>query len=108
VPGRRVRRRLDAPYLNAPAASWNGCSSTALEGEQGYAWFNLGMGLCRDGAAARHRQASAAGAVFRHGEHFYNFQDCERTRKIRSCLAAQIIGPQGGLALPRIPPMSRL
>ena len=71
---------------------------------QGYAWFNLGMaplaGLERHPLApAWHRVGSF---VFRHGEHFYNFEGLRRYKeKFRPVWEPKYLAAKGGLTLPR-------
>ena len=64
------------------AAPWTTCSSSSCcgAGAQGYRWFNLGMaplsGLeAHPLAPAWHRVGNF---IFRHGEHFYNFEGLRR------------------------------
>jgi phosphatidylglycerol lysyltransferase len=70
---------------------------------QGYRWFSLGMaplsGLDeRDGAPVWNR---VAGLVFRHGEHFYNFQGLrEYKAKFHPVWSSRYLATPGGLALP--------
>lgn len=72
---------------------------------QGYKWFNLGMaplsGLERHPLApAWHRIGSF---VFRHGEHFYNFEGLKNYKaKFNPVWAPKYLMSPGGLALPRI------
>jgi phosphatidylglycerol lysyltransferase len=71
---------------------------------RGYAWFNLGMaplaGLERNPLApAWHRVGSF---VFRHGEHFYNFEGLRRYKeKFRPVWEPKYLAAKGGLTLPR-------
>jgi phosphatidylglycerol lysyltransferase len=71
---------------------------------QGYTWFNLGMaplaGLERHPLApAWHRVGSF---VFRHGEHFYNFEGLRRYKeKFRPVWEPKYLAAKGGLTLPR-------
>jgi phosphatidylglycerol lysyltransferase len=72
---------------------------------QGYRWFNLGMaplaGLERHPLApAWHRVGNF---VFRHGEHFYNFDGLRRykTKFDPTWVPKYLVAP-GGIALPRI------
>lgn len=72
---------------------------------QGYRWFNLGMaplaGLERHPLApAWHRVGSF---VFRHGEHFYNFDGLRRYKtKFDPIWVPKYLVAPGGIALPRI------
>jgi len=72
---------------------------------QGYRWFNLGMaplaGLERHPLApAWHRVGNF---VFRHGEHFYNFDGLRRYKaKFEPVWEPKYLVARGGLALPRI------
>lgn len=71
---------------------------------QGYAWFNLGMaplaGLERHPLApAWHR---VGGFVFRHGEHFYNFEGLRKYKeKFHPVWEPKYLAARGGLTLPR-------
>jgi phosphatidylglycerol lysyltransferase len=72
---------------------------------QGYRWFNLGMaplaGLERHPLApAWHRVGNF---VFRHGEHFYNFDGLRRYKsKFGPTWEPKYLVAPGGIALPRI------
>ena len=72
---------------------------------QGYRWFNLGMaplaGLERHPLApAWHRVGNF---VFRHGEHFYNFDGLRRYKtKFDPTWEPKYLVAPGGIALPRI------
>jgi phosphatidylglycerol lysyltransferase len=72
---------------------------------QGYRWFNLGMaplaGLGLHRLASRWHQVG--GFVFRHGEHFYNFQGLRRYKaKFGPVWEPRYLVAPGGLALPRV------
>lgn len=72
---------------------------------QGYRWFNLGMaplsGLERHPLApAWHRVGNF---VFRHGEHFYNFEGLRRYKtKFDPEWEPKYLVARGGMALPRV------
>jgi len=72
---------------------------------QGYRWFNLGMaplsGLERHPLApAWHRVGNF---VFRHGEHFYNFEGLRRYKaKFDPQWEPKYLVARGGIALPRV------
>jgi phosphatidylglycerol lysyltransferase len=72
---------------------------------QGYAWFNLGMAPLA-GLEARTLAPlwSRAGALlFRHGEHFYNFQGLrDYKEKFTPIWTPRYLASPGGLALPRV------
>jgi phosphatidylglycerol lysyltransferase len=72
---------------------------------RGYRWFNLGMAplagldLERDAPL----WGRVATFIFRHGEHFYNFQGLRRYKeKFRPEWEPRFLASPGGLALPRI------
>jgi phosphatidylglycerol lysyltransferase len=73
--------------------------------QQGYRWFNLGMaplsGLERHPLApAWHRVGNF---VFRHGEHFYNFEGLRRYKaKFAPAWEPKYLVARGGIALPRV------
>jgi phosphatidylglycerol lysyltransferase len=72
---------------------------------EGYAWFNLGMaplaGLPNRERAPR--WGSVGGALYRHGEHFYNFRGLrEYKSKFDPVWEPRYLASPGGLALPRI------
>jgi phosphatidylglycerol lysyltransferase len=73
--------------------------------DQGYRWLNLGMaplsGLDRHPLApAWHRVGNF---VFRHGEHFYNFEGLRRYKaKFDPHWEAKYLIARGGIALPRV------
>jgi phosphatidylglycerol lysyltransferase len=72
---------------------------------QGYAWFNLGMApLSGLEARALAPLWSRAGALlFRHGEHFYNFQGLrDYKEKFTPTWEPRYLASPGGLALPRV------
>jgi len=73
--------------------------------EQGYRWFNLGMapfsGLENRASAPLWNRLGAF--VFRHGEHFYNFQGLRQYKeKFAPQWRPRYLASPGGLALPRI------
>ncbi len=72
---------------------------------QGYRWFNLGMaplsGL--ESRALASLWNRLGGLVFRHGEHFYNFQGLRQYKeKFDPRWEPRYMACPGGLALPRI------
>ncbi len=72
---------------------------------QDYRWFNMGMaplaGLGSHRLAPRWHQVG--GFVFRHGEHFYNFQGLRRYKaKFGPVWEPRYLVAPGGVALPRI------
>ncbi len=73
--------------------------------EQGYQWFNMGMAPL---AGLESRALSplwnrVASLVFRHGEHFYNFQGLRHYKdKFDPEWSPQYLACPGGLALPRV------
>jgi len=73
--------------------------------QEGYQWFNLGMaplsGLEDHAMASVWSKAGAL--VFRHGEHFYNFQGLRQYKeKFTPVWQPKYLACRGGLALPRI------
>jgi phosphatidylglycerol lysyltransferase len=73
--------------------------------KEGYRWFNLGMaplsGLENRALAPLWNRLGAF--VFRHGEHFYNFQGLrEYKEKFGPTWKPKYLASPGGLALPRI------
>jgi phosphatidylglycerol lysyltransferase len=72
---------------------------------QGYRWFNLGMaplsGLeAHPLAPAWHRVGNF---IFRHGEHFYNFEGLRRYKaKFDPLWEPRYLAARGGIALPRV------
>jgi phosphatidylglycerol lysyltransferase len=72
---------------------------------EGYRWFNLGMApLSGYESRALAPLSSRLGAfVFRHGEHFYNFQGLRQYKaKFDPVWEPRYLASPGGLALPRI------
>lgn len=72
---------------------------------EGYRWFNLGMAPLAGLEARPHASAwTQTGAwLFRHGEHFYNFQGLRRYKeKYDPVWAPRYLASPAGLALPRI------
>jgi phosphatidylglycerol lysyltransferase len=72
---------------------------------QGFRWFNLGMaplsGLEQRRLAPR--WARLASLLYRHGEHFYNFQGIRQYKeKFDPVWSPRYLASPGGLALPRI------
>ncbi len=73
--------------------------------EQGYRWFNLGMaplsGLEERALAPLWNRVGAL--VFRHGEHFYNFQGLRQYKeKFDPVWEPRYLACPGGLMLPRV------
>ena len=73
--------------------------------DEGYRWFNLGMaplsGLESRRLATKWNRF--AGALFSHGEHFYNFQGLRRYKeKFDPVWQPRYLASPGGLVLPRI------
>jgi len=73
--------------------------------EQGYAWFNLGMaplsGL--EARALAPLWAKLGALVYRHGEHFYNFQGLRQYKeKFDPVWEPRYLAAPGGFALPRV------
>ena len=72
---------------------------------QGYRWFNLGMaplsGL--EARAIAPLWSRLGTLVFRHGEHFYNFQGLRQYKeKFDPTWEPRYLACPGGLALPRV------
>ncbi len=96
-----MRHRKDAPrdvmrYLFEEAMSWGK--------NQGFRWFSLGMaplsGL--DGEAGK-IWPRAGSFLFRHGEHFYNFQGLRHYKeKFNPVWQPRYLAVEGGLLLPRV------
>jgi phosphatidylglycerol lysyltransferase len=97
-----MRHTLDAPlgvmdYLFPALMLWGA--------EQGYRWFNLGMaplaGLEQRAIAPLWSRLGAL--VFRHGEHFYNFQGLRQYKdKFDPVWEPRYLACPGGLALPLV------
>jgi phosphatidylglycerol lysyltransferase len=73
--------------------------------EQGYRWFNMGMaplsGFQRRALAPLWSRIGAL--LYRHGEHFYNFQGLRQYKgKFDPLWEPKYVACQGGLALPRV------
>jgi phosphatidylglycerol lysyltransferase len=73
--------------------------------QEGYQWFNLGMaplsGLENRTLAPLWSKAGAL--LFRHGEHFYNFQGLRHYKeKFDPEWRPKYLACRGGLALPRV------
>ncbi len=73
--------------------------------EQGYRWFNLGMaplsGLENRAIAPFWNQLGTF--IFRHGEHFYNFQGLRQYKdKYKPVWAPRYLASPGGVAVFRI------
>src|SRR5262245_29530423 len=73
--------------------------------EQGYRWFNLGMaplsGL--EGRSLAPRWSRLGAFVFRHGEHFYNFQGLRQYKeRFAPEWEARYLASPGGWALPLV------
>jgi phosphatidylglycerol lysyltransferase len=73
--------------------------------ERGYAWFNLGMAPL-SGLAARRLAPGWAHVehwLYRHGEHFYNFQGLRQYKaKFDPVWTPKYLASPGGLARPRV------
>lgn len=72
---------------------------------QGYEWFNLGMaplsGMEARALAPLWSRLNAL--IYRHGEHFYNFQGLRRYKeKFEPAWSPRYLATPGGLALPRV------
>ena len=72
---------------------------------QGYTWFNLGMaplaGLEHHPLAPAWRRVG--NFVFRHGEHFYNFEGLRRYKaKFEPVWEPKYLAARGGISLPRV------
>ena len=73
--------------------------------QEGYRWFNLGMaplsGLENPSLAPLWNRVGAF--IFRHGEHFYNFQGLRQYKaKFNPEWKPKYLASPGGLALPRV------
>ena len=73
--------------------------------DEGYSWFSLGMaplsGLERRRLSTKWNRIG--GVLFRHGEHFYNFQGLRRYKeKFDPVWDPRYLASPGGLILPRI------
>jgi len=97
-----MRHRPDAPsgvmdFLFAELMAWGKA--------EGYAWFNLGMaplsGLEDRALAPLWNRVGAI--VFRHGEHFYNFQGLRAYKeKFHPTWTPRYLASPGGITLPRV------
>jgi phosphatidylglycerol lysyltransferase len=73
--------------------------------QQGYRWFNLGMAPMSgfEDRALAPLWSRVGSFLFRHGEHFYNFQGLRQYKeKFDSTWEPRYLASPGGLALPRI------
>jgi phosphatidylglycerol lysyltransferase len=97
-----MRHAPDAPggamdFLFAELLTWGRA--------EGYRWFNFGMAPL---AGIEHRRDAAlwspvAAFVFRHGEHFYNFEGLRRYKaKFGPVWTPLYLASPGGAALPRV------
>ena len=71
----------------------------------GYRWFNLGMAPLAGLEAHPLRPAwhRVGNFIFRHGEHFYNFEGLRRYKaKFSPAWEARYLAARGGIALPRV------
>jgi phosphatidylglycerol lysyltransferase len=97
-----MRERLDAP----PGVMDFLFVRLMLYGTaDGYRWFNLGMapfsGIERHPLAPLWNRIGAL--LFRHGEHFYNFQGLRRYKdKFNPVWRPRYLASPGGLTLPRV------
>ncbi len=94
-----------APDVPAGVMDWLFVELMRWGHEQGYGWFNLGMaplsGMEQRTLAPIWHQA--AGLVFRHGEHFYNFQGLRAYKeKFDPVWQPKYLASPRGLALPSI------
>ncbi len=102
ISGDLMRHDIEAPngvmdYLFVELMLWGK--------SKGYRWFNLGMaplsGLGGQGPPAFWNHLGTL--VFRHGEHFYNFQGLrEYKQKFNPVWEPKYLASPGGLAVPRI------
>jgi phosphatidylglycerol lysyltransferase len=73
--------------------------------EKGYRWFNLGMATLSglEGRAIAPLWSRLGTLIFRHGEHFYNFQGLRQYKeKFDPVWEPRYLACPGGLALPRV------
>jgi phosphatidylglycerol lysyltransferase len=73
--------------------------------ERGYRWFSLGMAPLAGFEARRHAPLwnRLGSLLFRHGEHFYNFQGLRAYKeKFGPVWEPRYLASPGGLALPRV------
>jgi phosphatidylglycerol lysyltransferase len=95
-----MRHRADAPHGTMDLLF----TELLLWGQrEGYRWFNFGMaplsGLGREGTL----WSQVGELLYRHGEHFYNFQGLHRYKaKFRPTWARLYLASPGGIALPAI------
>ncbi len=72
---------------------------------EGFGWFSLGMAPLAGVESRRHAPlwSRVGGALFRHGEHFYNFKGLFKYKeKFDPVWEPRYLASPGGLALPRV------